>query len=82
MFLTKGDNTVVIVWLIVLIGSTETLLMPFGRVLSTTLSHSTVHFLDKRRESIVFDLVHLSELGIFYQVITALICITEAIAPK
>ena len=59
MFLTERYNTLVVVWLIVLIGSTETLLMPFGRVLATALSHAAMHFLDKRRESIVFDLVHL-----------------------
>lgn len=32
--------------------------MPSSWVLATALSHATVHFLDKRRESIVFDLVH------------------------
>ena len=59
MFLTKGNNIIGIVWLIVLIGSTETLFVPSYWVLATALSHAAVHLLDKRRESIVFDLVHL-----------------------
>ena len=59
MFLTKGNNIIVIVWLIVLIGSTETLFVPSHWVLATALSHAAVHLLDKRRESIVLDLVHL-----------------------
>ena len=59
MFLTKGYNTIIIVWLIVLIWSTKTFFVPSCRVLASALPHTTVYFLDKRRESIIFDLVHL-----------------------